>query len=159
MPPPTKAGQAVWVVVDEKEVFVMDVNLMVGEDIHHEEDEHPLVVEDMHHVQDVHLIVGVGGKDDEQLGGCVVGVDLSVDVDGVRHPVKRGGEVLGAKVLINERSLRRKSEDDVLDERRLVEGLVLDAYRDILSFTTLWLHELKGVRVSGQGDPPGSGLG
>ena len=35
IPPPTKAGQAVWVVVDEKEVFVMDVNLIVGEDIHH----------------------------------------------------------------------------------------------------------------------------
>ena len=103
--------------------------------------------------------VGVGGEDDEQLGGCVVGVDLSVDVDGVRYPVKRGGEVLGAKVLINERSLRRKSEDDVLDDRRLVEGLVLDACRDILGLTTLWLHELKGVRVSGQGDPPGLDLG
>ena len=113
----------------------------------------------MHHVQDVHLIVGVGGEDDEQLGGCVVGVDLSVDVDGVCHPMKRGGEVLGAKVLINERSLRRKSEDDVLDDRRLVEGLVLDACRDILGLTTLWLHELKGVRVSGQGDPPGLDLG
>ena len=40
MPPPTKAGQAVWVVVDEKEVFVVDVNLIVGEDIHHIENEH-----------------------------------------------------------------------------------------------------------------------
>ena len=137
----------------------MDVNLIVGEDIHHEEDEHPLVVEDIYRVRIVHLIVGVGGEDDEQLGGCVVGVDLSVDVDGVCYPVKCGGEVLGAKVLINERSLRRKSEDDVLDDRRLVEGLVLDAYRDILSFTTLWLHELKGVRASGQGDPPGLDLG
>ena len=131
---------------------------MVGEDIHHEEDEHPLVVEDMHHVQDVHLIVGVGGKDDEQLGGCVVGVDLSVDVDGVRHPVKRGGEVLCAKVLINERSLRRKSEDEILDDRRLVEGLFLNTSRCILRFTTLcfqrYLGASSGVWVSEQEVPP-----
>ena len=33
IPPPTKAGQAIWVVIDEEEVFVMDVNLKVGEDI------------------------------------------------------------------------------------------------------------------------------
>ena len=54
--PPTKAGQAVWVVVDEKEVFVVDVNLIVGEDIHHIENEHLPVVEDMHQVQDVQTL-------------------------------------------------------------------------------------------------------
>ena len=111
-------------------------------------------MEDGQHIQDEHLIVGVGGEDDEQLGGCVVGVDLSVDVDGVCSPMERGGEVFAAKVLINERSLRRKSEDDVLDDRRLVVGLFFDACRDILRFTTLGFYELKGVRVSGQRNPP-----
>ena len=108
----------------------------------------------MHRVLDVHLIVGVGGEDDEQLGCRVIGVDLGVDVDGVRHSMKCGGEVLSPKLLINERSLRSISEDDVLDDRRLVESLFLYARRDILCFTTLCFHELKGVRVSGQGNPP-----
>ena len=108
----------------------------------------------MHRVLDVHLIVGVGGEDDEQLGCRVIGVDLGVDVDGVRHSMKCGGEVLSPKLLINERSLRSISEDDVLDDRRLVESLFLYARRDILRFTTLGFHELKGIRVSGQGHPP-----
>ena len=66
----------------------------------------------------------------------------------------RGGEVLSPKVLINQRGLGGKSEDDVLDDGRLVESLFLYASRDILRFTTLGFHELKGVRVSRQGYPP-----
>ena len=78
----------------------------------------------------------------------------SVHVDRVRHAVVRGGEVLGAKLLVNQRSLRGKPKDDVLDDCRLVEGLLFYACCYILSLTTLGLHKLKGIWVPGQSDPP-----